>query len=108
MERTFKQELDFAMEHKINVLKLNIANEVSDQLVNGYWWFEQDAINEVEHTMQLFEDICNCVCEIYLKIDNTYSLANVVQAVIELNIQEYVDISEINKYMVIEYIQDNF
>lgn len=107
MERTFKQELDLAMEHKINILKLSIANEVIDQLCN-YWWFEAELESNEKAINELFENICEKVWHIYLVVDNTYSLANVVDAVIRLVMNERKPITEINKYMVIEYIQDNF
>lgn len=108
MERTFREELELAKEHKINVLKLNIANEVSEQLVNSYWWTEEQLANATEQSIEWFNDLCNCVYSIYLYIDNTYSLANVVEAVIELSTKYYNNFNKINKYMVIEYIQDNF
>ena len=107
MERTYKQELDLAIENKINVLKLNIANEVSDQLCY-YWWLEAELESNEKAINELFESICSKVCDIYLKIDNTYSLANVVEAVIKLYFDSKVVVNEITKYMVIEYIQDNF
>lgn len=107
MERTFKQELDLAMEHKINVLKLNIANEVSDQLCD-YWWVEAELESNEKAMNELFEDICHCVSDIWLHLDNYYSLSNIVEAVINLHFECDTDITDINKYMVIEYIQDNF
>lgn len=106
-ERTFKQELGLAMNWGLNILKLNIANEVSEQLVNSYWWIENEVENGSQEMDEMFENICWCVYNIYLKIDNTYSLANVVEAVIKMNIENKVPINEINKYMVIGYIQDN-
>ena len=108
MERTFKQELDLAMEHKINVLKLNIANEVVEQLTNQYWWTEEQLANATEQSLDWLEDLCTCVYNIYLEIDNNYSLANVVEAVIELSMKFFNDFNKITKYMVIGYIQDNF
>ena len=108
MERTFKQELDLAMEHKINVLKLNIAYEVTEQLTNQYWWTEEQLANATEQSLEWIEDLCTCVYNIYLAIDNTYSLANVVEAVIELSMKHFNKFNEINKYMVVGYIQDNF
>ena len=107
MERTYKQELDLAMEHKIDILKLNIANEVSDQLCD-YWWVEAELESNEKAINELFENICSKVCETYLKIDNNYSLANVVEAVINLHFECDTDIIDIHKYMVIGYIQDNF
>lgn len=104
MERTYKEELDFAMENKIDVLRLNIANEVCDQLC-GYWWAEAELESNEQATIELFESICSKVCDIYLKIDNSYSLANIVEAVIKLYFDSKVAVNEINKYMVIEYIQ---
>lgn len=108
MERTFKQELELAKEHKINILKLNIAYEVTEQLVNQYWWTEEQLANATEQSLDWIESLCGCVYNIYLKIDNNYSLANVVEAVIELSIKYFNDFNKINKYMVICYIQDNF
>lgn len=96
MERTYKQELDLAIEHKINVLKLIIANEVSDQLCD-YWWVEAELESNTQETIELFESICSKVCDIYLKIDNTYSLANVVEAVIKLYFDSKVVVNEITK-----------
>ena len=107
MERTFKEELELAKEHKINVLKLNIADEVNCQL-GSYWHLESDLENNEKHVNELFERICEKVWHIYLVVDNTYSLANVVDAVIRLVMNERKPINEINKYMVIGYIQDNF
>lgn len=107
MERTYKQELDLAVENKVNILKLVIADEVSEQL-SDYWWVEAELENNEKEINELFENICGKVCEIYLKIDNTYSLANVVEAVVVLHIENNIPINEITKYFVINYIQDNF
>lgn len=107
MERTYKQELDFAMEHKVNILKLIIADNVNEQL-SDYWWLEAELESNEKAINELFENICSKVCDIYLKIDNTYSLENIVEAVIQLYFYSKVVISGINKYMVIDYIQDNF
>jgi hypothetical protein len=107
MERTFKQELELAMEHKINVLKLTIANEVCSML-EGNWWFESYLESNDQATNELFERICERVQDVYLKVDNTYSLSNIVEAIIRLHTESKIEIKDINKYMVIEYIQDNF
>ena len=107
MERTFKQELDLAMEHKINVLKLTIANEVCSFL-EGNWWFESYLESNDQATIELFERICERVQDVYLKVDNSYSLSDIVDAIIRLLQECKKPLEEINKYMVIEYIQDNF
>lgn len=107
MERTYKEELDFAMEHKINVLKLNIADEVSEQL-SDYWWVESELESNEKAINELFENICSKVCEVYLHLDNNYSLANVVEAVIKLCFDSKVVVNEITKYMVVNYFIDNF
>ena len=106
MERTFKQELDFANKNNIDIYKLKIAYEVSCFLVDSIWWAEADL---EDGTMdELFEDICSCVSEIWLSLDNNYSLSNIVEAVINLHFECNTDIKDIDKYMVIGYIQDNF
>lgn len=106
MERTFKQELDLAQAHNIDIYKLKIAYEVSYFLVNSIWYAESDLEDNAMN--ELFEDICYCVSDIWLDLDNNHSLSNIVEAVINLHFERDTDIIDINKYMVIEYIQDNF
>lgn len=107
MERTFKEELDFAKEHKIDILKLNIANEVCCQLRESKWWFESEIECNYKPTICLFEEVCEMVWHIYLKVDVSYSLANIVESIINLVFEQKIAVKDINKYMVIEYIQDN-
>ena len=106
MERTFKQELDLAQAHNIDVYKLKIAHEVSYFLVNSIWYAESDL---EDGTMdELFEDICHCVSDIWLHLDDNHSLSNITEAVINLHFECDTDIKDIDKCMVICYIQDNF
>lgn len=107
MERTYKQELDLAMEHKIDVLKLNIANEVCSFL-DGNWWFESYLESNEKATIELFERICERVQDVYLKVDNSYSLSDIVDAIIRLHQECKKPLKNINKHMVVDYIQDNF
>ena len=106
MERTYKQELDLAVKNNIDIYKLKISYEVNYFLVNGYWWLESN-YDDYE-VMEMFEDICNIVSEVWLSLDNNYSLSNIVEAVINLLFECNTDIEDIDKYMVIGYIQDNF
>ena len=103
MERTYKEELDLAMENKVNILKLIIADNVSEQLCD-YWWVEAELESNEKATNELFENICSKVCDIYLKIDNTYSLANVVEAVVELVMKHKKDLEDIDYMVVSDYI----
>lgn len=108
MERTYREELHIATKNKINILKLNIVNEVVEQLMNGYWWFEGEQEHTDNELDEFVEIVCSAVYNIYLAVDNTYSLPNIVEAVLRLHFECNTDINSITKYMVIGYIQDNF
>lgn len=98
--KTYKQELDFALKNDVDVYKLKIAYEVY------YFMTYSDIV--VEYDNETFESICECVNEIYLSLDNNYSLSNIVEAVINLHYECDQPIEDIDKYTIIGYIQQNF
>lgn len=103
MERTYKEELDLAVENKVNILKLIIADEVSNQL-SEYWWVEAELENNTQETIELFENICSKVCEVYLKLDFGHSLSSVVEAVVEMVMKHKKDLDDIDYIVVSDYI----
>lgn len=98
--KTYKQELDFALKNDVDVYKLKIAYEVY------YFMTYSDIV--VEYDNETFESICECVNEIFLSLDNNYSLSNIVEAVINLHYECNQPINDIDNYMVIGYIQEGF
>lgn len=98
--KTYKQELDFALKNNVNIYKLKIAYEVY------YFMTYSDIVGNYDD--KTFEKICECVNEIYLSLDNNYSLSNTVEAVINLHYEYDQPIEDINKYTIIGYIQQNF
>lgn len=96
----YREELKKAKENNINIYKLVIANEVEDVLS----LFETPK-NDIEYLM-LFEELCSVVSMVYLKLDNSYSLANVVESVCRLHFEKGVELKEIYYIQVVDFIYD--
>lgn len=97
---TYKQELDFALKNDVDVYKLKIAYEVY------YFMTYSDIVGNYDD--ETFESICKCVNEIFLSLDDNYSLSNIVEAVINLHYECNQPIENIDNYMTIGYIQESF
>ena len=96
----YMEELKKAKENNINIYKLVIANEVEDFLSS----FETPK-NDIEYSM-LFEELCSVVSMVYLKLDNSYSLSNVVESVCRLHFEKGVELEEIYYIQVVDFIYD--
>lgn len=103
MERTYKQELDWAKENEINLFKLVIADNVYCEL-SHYWWVEAELESNEKSTNELFENICSKVCEVYLHLDKSFSLSSVVEAVVEMAMKHKKDLDDIDYIVVSDYI----
>lgn len=103
MERTYKEELDWAKENEINLFKLIIADNVNCEL-SHYWWVESELESNEKATNELFENICSKVCEVYLYLDKSFSLSSVVEAVVEMVMKHKKDLDDIDYTVVSDYI----
>lgn len=103
MERTYKEELDWAKENEINLFKLIIADSVYCEL-SHYWWVESELESNEKATSELFENICIKVCAVYLYLEKSFSLSSVVEAVVEMVMKHKKDLDDIDYIVVSDYI----
>jgi hypothetical protein len=75
--RKYKEVLLKAQQEHINIFDLVIANEVNDYLL-----YQDSAVNQKDFD-RFFEDVCDLVKDIWLKLDNHISLSSVVNGVIK-------------------------
>ena len=92
--RNFKETLGFCTEHKVDIHKALIANEVD-------YFFAEDGAGEGGAERGDFEQLCSLAEEAYYKVDNDTSLSAVVDSLRRL-IDSGKDINTISRHDIIQ------
>lgn len=97
---TYKEQLQTAREHKLDILDLTIANEV-----DAYFGHYQG-----EKVEPPFEDLCEFVKYIYLKSERTLisDIVATIQILIDDDEYSFDDIFEMNKWDFLQQVADYF